>query len=196
MHGGFGFSKEFDAERHYRDQRITQEYEGTSEIQRLVIGRKHSNNSRQPEGAANGECQRGRILVAKPGLDGHDHEQSGGRVRFVTRGLSHLYRLYANAGNGCSSRRARDVDLIGLSVLSGCAQRAGSGSFLCCPKQAPVKSESSPVALFPIRIFPSSRNKAFSKYSLPVRRCKPLLMSWTKPSRRSGRPNDNLGSST
>jgi len=35
--GGYGFSKEFDVERHYRDSRITELYEGTSEIQRIVI---------------------------------------------------------------------------------------------------------------------------------------------------------------
>lgn len=38
IHGGYGFSKEYAVERHYRDQRITEIYEGTSEIQRLVVG--------------------------------------------------------------------------------------------------------------------------------------------------------------
>jgi butyryl-CoA dehydrogenase len=37
IHGGYGFAMEYPAERHYRDQRITEIYEGTSEIQRLVI---------------------------------------------------------------------------------------------------------------------------------------------------------------
>ena len=37
IHGGYGYLKEFDAERHSRDARITEIYEGTSEIQRLVI---------------------------------------------------------------------------------------------------------------------------------------------------------------
>ncbi len=35
--GGMGYSKEMDAERHVRDARITEIYEGTSEIQRIVI---------------------------------------------------------------------------------------------------------------------------------------------------------------
>jgi butyryl-CoA dehydrogenase len=37
VHGGYGYVKEFDVERHWRDSRITEIYEGTSEIQRIVI---------------------------------------------------------------------------------------------------------------------------------------------------------------
>jgi len=37
IHGGYGFTKDYPVERYYRDAKVTEIYEGTSEIQRLVI---------------------------------------------------------------------------------------------------------------------------------------------------------------
>jgi alkylation response protein AidB-like acyl-CoA dehydrogenase len=39
IHGGYGYVKEYHVERLMRDAKITQIYEGTSEIQKMVIGR-------------------------------------------------------------------------------------------------------------------------------------------------------------
>ena len=39
IHGGYGYVKEFHVERLFRDAKITQIYEGTSEIQKIVISR-------------------------------------------------------------------------------------------------------------------------------------------------------------
>jgi alkylation response protein AidB-like acyl-CoA dehydrogenase len=39
LFGGYGYMEEYPAERHMRDAKITQIYEGTNQIQRLVIAR-------------------------------------------------------------------------------------------------------------------------------------------------------------
>ena len=45
--GGYGYTKEFPVERYYRDAKVTEIYEGTSEIQRLVIARSVLGGRRQ-----------------------------------------------------------------------------------------------------------------------------------------------------
>jgi alkylation response protein AidB-like acyl-CoA dehydrogenase len=45
VHGGYGCVKEYHVERLMRDAKITQIYEGTSEIQRIVISRDMIKNS-------------------------------------------------------------------------------------------------------------------------------------------------------
>ena len=49
--GGYGYTKEFPVERYYRDARVTEIYEGTSEIQRLVIARSILDLAEKPERA-------------------------------------------------------------------------------------------------------------------------------------------------
>lgn len=39
IHGGYGYTKEYDVERYFRDAKVTQIYEGTNEIQKIVIAR-------------------------------------------------------------------------------------------------------------------------------------------------------------
>jgi alkylation response protein AidB-like acyl-CoA dehydrogenase len=39
VHGGYGYVKDYPVERFYRDARVMEIYEGTSEIQRLVVAR-------------------------------------------------------------------------------------------------------------------------------------------------------------
>lgn len=40
IHGGYGYVREYHVERMMRDAKITQIYEGTSEIQKIIISRK------------------------------------------------------------------------------------------------------------------------------------------------------------
>jgi alkylation response protein AidB-like acyl-CoA dehydrogenase len=44
--GGYGYVKEYPVERYFRDAKVTEIYEGTSEVQRIVIGRAVTENAK------------------------------------------------------------------------------------------------------------------------------------------------------
>jgi butyryl-CoA dehydrogenase len=48
--GGYGYTTGFPVERYYRDAKVTEIYEGTSEIQRLVIARSMLGDAARPAG--------------------------------------------------------------------------------------------------------------------------------------------------
>ena len=52
VHGGYGYVKEYPVERYYRDARVFEIYEGTSEVQRLVIAREAIKRAAAAEAAA------------------------------------------------------------------------------------------------------------------------------------------------
>ena len=49
--GGYGYIREYHVERHFRDARVTEIFEGTSEIQRIVIARQLFKEAAQGVGA-------------------------------------------------------------------------------------------------------------------------------------------------
>ena len=48
MHGGYGFTKDYPIERMFRDARVFTIYEGTSEIQKVVISNNILKDKRKP----------------------------------------------------------------------------------------------------------------------------------------------------
>ena len=80
--GGYGYTKEFPVERYYRDAKITEIYEGTSEIQRLVIARSIL----------------GRQLREEPGSAGNALRRTCARERDEPVRLTKIYTRGGDAG--------------------------------------------------------------------------------------------------
>lgn len=102
VYGGYGYSKEFPAERAYRDARITRIYEGTNEINRLIIPARLLKNPRTAR-LFTGERAQAAPEEAPPSSIGDDatfgpeHDLLANTRRLIVFALSRAVQSYGDA---------------------------------------------------------------------------------------------------
>jgi len=114
VYGGNGYSREFPAERPYRDARITRIYEGTNEINRMIIPTRILRQGSPAEVPAGGSGERGILAAAKrltvTMLTGVA-EAYGDRVRDQQEVLAHIADVIID-GYAIESALARAEKLV------------------------------------------------------------------------------------
>ena len=131
--GGYGYTKEFPVERYYRDAKVTEIYEGTSEIQRLVIAREilglHARSAALEERPRPDEPVRLTRIYTRGGDRRRDEPRRrlpGGEARSADRGLRRRRRAELDARRGARA-----------ASPSSCARRS-SGSRTSSSTSAPT----------------------------------------------------------
>ena len=150
--GGYGYTKEFPVERFYRDAKITEIYEGTSEIQRLVIARSVLELKKR-ELAAASWTPTSPVPRPQPRAGGGTRRASIQSASRRTSRLPHpALSLRAGGRGGQPSRELRSFfasyepfDL----VLDRLEQWDEGGAVYAAPSPEPLARDARPPRLFP-----------------------------------------------
>ncbi len=102
IHGGYGYVADFPVERLWRDVRVTQIYEGASDIQRLVIGRTLAEGA-WPHGAEN------MILESQLNPRSAEFKANAGRMRELVEDLKQKVALVSLGGDDEARERHRQA---------------------------------------------------------------------------------------
>ncbi|SDP44327.1 acyl-CoA dehydrogenase family protein [Desulforhopalus singaporensis] len=98
IHGGYGFVQDYPAERFYRDERINRIFEGTNEINRLIIPGMILRKAMKGEMPIQAEAMKAFEALMTPGFDEIDDTVLFGREKALVKNLKTLFLILAGAG--------------------------------------------------------------------------------------------------
>jgi alkylation response protein AidB-like acyl-CoA dehydrogenase len=102
--GGNGYSREFPLERMYRDARITRIYEGTNEINRMLVPTRLLRQQPQLFNADGARAALGADVSAPPPSLGHDPSSYGGPVRPASAKATAVRRSFSEDGSAAGAK--------------------------------------------------------------------------------------------
>jgi butyryl-CoA dehydrogenase len=143
IHGGYGFTQEYKAERFYRDERINRIFEGTNEINRLLIPGTLLRRALKGELPLQSEAMKAMEAMATPSLDEVDPADPLAADKATLAGLKKVFLVVA----GAAVQRYRDAIKDEQEVLLALADVAiqifaMESALLRGEKMAPGLSES------------------------------------------------------
>jgi alkylation response protein AidB-like acyl-CoA dehydrogenase len=116
IHGGYGYIQEYPAERYYRDERINRLFEGTNEINRLLIPGILLNRSLKGEIPLQREAMKAFEALMSPSLEELDESAPFAREKALVRNLKQAFLVVAGSAAQKFRETIRDEQEILLAV--------------------------------------------------------------------------------
>ena len=97
IHGGYGFTQEYDAERYYRDERINRIFEGTNEINRMLIPGTILKKGLKGELPIQKEAMKAFEALMTPSLEEIDEEELFAKEKLALKNLKQIFLILSGA---------------------------------------------------------------------------------------------------
>jgi butyryl-CoA dehydrogenase len=148
IHGGYGFTQEYRAERYYRDERINRIFEGTNEINRLLIPGTLLRRAMKGELPLQAEAMKAMEAMATPALDELDPGDPLAAEKATLAGLKKVFLVVAGAAAQRHGDAIRDEQEVLIALADVAIQIfAMESAVLRAEKTAPALSEERRAAL-------------------------------------------------
>ncbi len=143
IHGGYGFTQEYKAERFYRDERINRIFEGTNEINRLLIPGTILRRALKGELPLQAEVMKAVDALMTPSLDEVDPADPLAPEKAVVANIKKIFLVVAGAAVQKYGEKMKDEQEVLLALADVAIQVfAAECALLRAEKSGPAASES------------------------------------------------------